>query len=51
MNYILFSKKPKKSDKKKIIEEVEVEENIFDKLIKNNLNKVISVIKPFLFNE
>jgi len=49
LNYIIFSKK--KNNEKKIIEEIEKNENLYDKLIKNNFNKFISVIKPFLFND
>jgi len=49
LNYIIFSKK--KNNEKKIIEEIEKNENLYDKLIKNNFNKFISVIKPFLFSD
>ena len=49
LNYIIFSKK--KNNEKKIIEEIEKNENMYNKLIKNNIDKFISIIKPFLFNE
>lgn len=48
LNYISFSKK--KKDYKKIIEEVEVKDSL-NTIIKDNLNKFISSIKPFLFSE
>ena len=41
LNYISFTKR--KDDDKKIIEEVEVKQNL--------LNNFISIIKPFIFNE
>jgi hypothetical protein len=41
LNYITFTKR--KDDDKKIIEEVEVKQNL--------INNFISVIKPFIFNE
>jgi hypothetical protein len=48
LNYISFTKN--KKDTKKIIEEVEVK-NSLNTIIKDNFNKVISHIKPFLFSE
>lgn len=48
LNYISFSKM--KKDHKKIIEEVEVKSTL-NSIIKDNINKFISVIKPFLFND
>jgi hypothetical protein len=47
MDYITFTKK--KNDNKKIIEEVE-SYSLYNSLIKDNINKVISVIKPFIFS-
>jgi hypothetical protein len=47
LNYIVFSKKSKK-DNKKIIEEVENKNTI--NAIKENINNFISVIKPFFFS-
>lgn len=45
LNYIVFSKK---KDNKKIIEEVEAKQSL-NKIIKENINNFISIIKPFLF--
>jgi hypothetical protein len=47
MDYITFTKK--KNDNKKIIEEVE-NYSLYNSLIKDNISKVISVIKPFIFS-
>jgi len=51
LNYIIFSKNNIENDKKKIIEEQENDKSIFDNIIKKNINKFISVIKPFFTNE
>ena len=48
LNYISFTKK--KKDDKKIIEEVEQKITI-NTILKSNINKFISVIKPFFYNE
>jgi hypothetical protein len=47
LNYIVFSKD--KTKDKKIIEEIE-NKNVFNTIITDNINKFISIIKPF-FNE
>jgi hypothetical protein len=47
LKYITFTKK--KEVNKKIIEEVEIKNNI-NTLIKDNINNFISIIKPFFFN-
>ena len=47
IDYITFTKK--KNDNKKIIEEVETY-SLYNSLIKDNISKVISVIKPFIFS-
>ena len=49
LEYIVFTKKKNKNEKK-IIEEVEVKPTI-NAFIKENINKFISVIKPFIYNE
>jgi hypothetical protein len=48
LDYIIFTKKKNKNHKK-IIEEVEVKPTI-STFIKENINKFISVIKPFIYN-
>jgi hypothetical protein len=48
LNYIAFTKN--KLDNKKIIEE-EPEKITINNIIKDNINNIISIIKPFLFSE
>ena len=49
LEYIIFTKKNNKNQKK-IIEEVEIKPTI-NAFIKENINKFISVIKPFIYND
>jgi len=48
LNYITFSKK--KNNDKKIIEEIEKNRTI-NEFIKDNINKFISSVKPYFYNE